>query len=52
MLLGVNGITVIGHGAGRPNEIAACVRLAARAARTDLIGLTQRTFSALMQRTR
>jgi len=50
MLLGVNGITVIGHGAGRPNEIAACIRLAARAAKTDLIGLTQRTFSTLLER--
>lgn len=52
MLLGVNGITVIGHGAGRPNEIAACVRIAARAANSDLIGLTQRTLSALLERAR
>lgn len=52
MLLGVNGITVIGHGAGRPNEIAACIRLAARAAKTDLIGLTQRMFAALLERTK
>ncbi|MDA3021446.1 MAG: phosphate acyltransferase PlsX [Actinomycetota bacterium] len=52
MLLGVNGITVIGHGAGRPNEIAACVRMAARAAKSDLIGLTQRTFSTLLERAR
>lgn len=49
MLLGVNGVTVIGHGAGSPHEIVACVRLAARAANTDLIGLTQRTFAALLE---
>lgn len=32
MLLGIDGVTVIGHGAGSAEEICACVRLAARAA--------------------
>jgi len=37
MLLGVNGTTVVGHGAGSPAQIAACIRLAARTAERDLI---------------
>ena len=37
MLLGVQGVTVIGHGAGTSEEICACVRLAARAAAMGLI---------------
>jgi len=48
MLLGVNGVTVIGHGAGSAAEIAACIRLAARVAKHDIIAETQRTFSALV----
>lgn len=37
MLLGVDGVTVVGHGAGTPHEIAACIRLAARAAASSLV---------------
>lgn len=37
MLLGVAGVTVVGHGAGSADEIAACVRLAARVAEADLV---------------
>jgi glycerol-3-phosphate acyltransferase PlsX len=48
MLLGVNGVTVIGHGAGSPAEIAACIRLAARVAEHDIVAETQSTFSALV----
>ncbi len=36
MLLGVDGVTVIGHGAGSAEEICSCVRLAARAAAMGL----------------
>ena len=37
VLLGVNGVTVVGHGAGSSEQICACVRLAARAAGMDLV---------------
>lgn len=37
MLIGVDGVTVVGHGAGSGAEIAACVRLAARAASRSLV---------------
>jgi fatty acid/phospholipid biosynthesis enzyme len=48
MLLGVNGVTVIGHGAGSAAEVAACIRLAARVAEHDIVAETQSTFSALV----
>jgi fatty acid/phospholipid biosynthesis enzyme len=37
MLLGVDATTVVGHGSGSPSQIAACIRLAARAAERGLI---------------
>jgi len=37
MLLGVSGVTVVGHGAGSAEEIAACVRLASRVAGAGLV---------------
>ncbi len=40
MLLGVAGVTVVGHGAGSAAEIAACVRLASRASAGGLMGLS------------
>lgn len=49
MLLGVNGVTVIGHGAGTPEEICACVRLAARAARTGLVPATQAALARVVR---
>lgn len=47
MLLGVGGVTVIGHGAGSAAEVCACVRLAARAAAQEL---ARRTSAALLVR--
>lgn len=47
MLLGVNGVTVVGHGAGSADEICACVRLAARAARLGLVPATQAALAAV-----
>ena len=49
MLLGVNGITVIGHGAGSADEICACVRLAERAARTGLVHRTQEALTRVVR---
>jgi glycerol-3-phosphate acyltransferase PlsX len=40
VLLGVEGVSVVGHGSSDADEIAACVRLAARAARHDLVART------------
>lgn len=37
LLLGVNDLAVVGHGAGTAPEIAACVRLAGRMARTGVL---------------
>ena len=36
-LLGVQGLTIVGHGAGTAEEITACIRLAARASRNRLV---------------
>jgi glycerol-3-phosphate acyltransferase PlsX len=47
MLLGVAGVTVIGHGAGTPEEICACVRLAHRAASLGLVGTTQAALASV-----
>lgn len=45
MLLGVDGVAVVGHGAGTAEEIAACVRLAARAADEGIVRLTRTAFA-------
>jgi glycerol-3-phosphate acyltransferase PlsX len=45
MLLGVNATTVVGHGAGSPAQIAACIRLAARAVQHGLIEQVRARFA-------
>jgi glycerol-3-phosphate acyltransferase PlsX len=49
MLLGVKGVTVVGHGAGTADEICACVRLAARTARMDLVPSTTAALARLVR---
>lgn len=48
MLLGVQGVTVVGHGAATPDQVAACIRLAGRSARMGLVPATQRALAALV----
>ena len=48
MLLGVDGVAVVGHGAGTAGEIAACVRLAARTADEGIVSLTRMAFAEAM----
>lgn len=49
MLLGVQGVTVVGHGAGTPGEIAACVRLASRAIDHGIVPMIEQMFAALVE---
>ena len=49
MLLGVHGVTVIGHGAGTADEVCACVRLADRAARMGLVSSTQSALAGVVR---
>lgn len=49
MLLGVNGVVVVGHGAGTAEEICACVRLAARAAAEGLVPATQAALATVVR---
>ena len=48
MLLGVDGVAVVGHGAGTAEEIAACVRLAARAADEGIVRLTRAALAGAL----
>jgi glycerol-3-phosphate acyltransferase PlsX len=45
VLLGVNGITVLGHGGSTADEVTACIDLAVRLARHDLVGRTRQVLS-------
>ena len=47
VLLGVNGVTVVGHGAGTADEVVACLHLAGSAARTGLVAATSAALAQL-----
>ena len=51
VLLGVNGVSVIAHGAATPEAIAACIRLAERAVNGSLVDRTKLLMSQLLGRT-
>ena len=38
LVLGVEGVTVVGHGAGTAAQVIGCVELAQRAVEQDLVG--------------
>lgn len=44
MVLGVHGVTVVGHGAASAEQIASCVHLAARTAQHNLVAKTTEVF--------
>ena len=50
LLLGVNGVAVVGHGSGSANGVRACVRLAARAADRGIVEMTRNLFASLAER--
>jgi len=52
VLLGVNGVVVVGHGASTARGVQSCVRVAAQAAREGLVPRIGDAMSALLDRTR
>lgn len=50
MLLGVNGVSVIAHGAATPEAIVACIGLADRAVSGSLVARTKELVVELMER--
>lgn len=49
LVLGIDGIAVVGHGAGTAHEIAACIRLASRAATLGVVSAVARAVAAEAQ---
>ena len=49
VLLGVNGVCVVGHGASSPRAVASCIGVAAQAAREGLVPKVQQALDALRQ---
>ena len=52
VLLGVDGVCVVGHGASSPRAVAACVAVAAQAAREGLVPRVAADLSDLLDRRR
>ncbi len=52
VLLGVDGVVVVGHGSSTPEGVASCVRVAAQAAREGLVPRIATALSDLLDRTR
>jgi len=52
LLLGVNGVAVVGHGGANARAVAACIRLARDAVTTALVPRLTETLTALVQRRR
>lgn len=52
ILLGVRGVVVVGHGASSPKAVAACVQMAAQAAREGVVPQIAAALSDLRDRTR
>ncbi len=52
VLLGVDGVVVVGHGAAGPSGVACCVAVAADAVTEGLVGRTAAALDGLVQRRR
>ena len=52
VLLGVDGVVVVGHGASTPEGVASCVRVAVQASREGLVPRIGTALSDLLDRTR
>jgi len=52
VLLGVDGVCVVGHGASSPRAVASCLAVAAQAAREGLVPSVAADLSALLDRRR
>ncbi|MFL6240923.1 MAG: phosphate acyltransferase PlsX [Actinomycetes bacterium] len=52
ILLGVNGVVLVGHGASSPPAVAACIAAAAEAARADVVAHVAATLGDFVERRR
>ncbi len=50
VMLGVNGVCVVGHGSSSPRAVASCVRVAAQAAREGLVPKVAAALADLVER--
>jgi fatty acid/phospholipid biosynthesis enzyme len=47
-LLGVDGVSVVGHGSSSPEAVAACIEMAADASQEGLVALLREALEALI----